>query len=231
MKAIYLALTLITLTACGGGGGGSGSLVEAFDASANAGSSARNENPSDSGLNRNNDGCSATWSDVLEYGFVCDPPDDPSIPPIDTGIQPDPEPRNRSANIGGFSEFEPNNSLANANIVELPAVSGDLVAGVRITGSVHDTEDASDFFTFVPDRSGTYLIYLCEEVCTEQPTDNQVAIRVYDQNGELMVANPLFEESTKFLQAHFDAGLLYYVEILGFDTAMENYPYLLVIIE
>ena len=231
MKNLSLALCLLTLAACGGGGGGEvdtlgEAALEVADALDNAGSGGSGRSP-----NRNNDGCSATTSDILEHGFVCHPPKDPTIRPHGSSTEPDPEPVSRSANIGEFNEFEPNNSLANANIVELPDVTGDLVAGIRITGSVHDIEDDSDFFAFVPDRSGTYLVYLCEETCLDHPTDSQVAIRVYDQNGELMVGNPLYEESTKFLMANFEAGVLYYVEILGFDTVMETYPYLLVIIE
>jgi len=47
----------------------------------------------------------------------------------------------------------------------------------------------------------------------------------------LIAGNPLYEESTKILTAELDAGIPYYVQILGFDTQSREYPYRLVIIE
>ena len=137
----------------------------------------------------------------------------------------------RSANIAYYSEYEPNSVLENANPVAFPAVSGDTVPGINITGSVQDTSDASDYFILTPNQSGSYLIYLCADTCTEQPTDSMVAISVIDQFGMVIAENPLFEESEKFLRADLDAGLTYYVQVLAFDTGEQAYPYQLVIID
>jgi hypothetical protein len=58
-----------------------------------------------------------------------------------------------------------------------------------------------------------------------------VAIRVIDQFGTVIAGNPLYEESTKIVTAGLDAGLPYYVQVLGFDTHEQEYPYKLVIID
>jgi hypothetical protein len=121
--------------------------------------------------------------------------------------------------------------LDTANPVAFPSVSGDTVPGIKITGSVQDESDASDYFILTPNQSGTYLVYLCADTCTEQPMDSMVAISIIDQFGTVIVENPLFEESTKFLMANLDAGLPYYVQIIAFNTGEQAYPYELVIID
>ena len=137
----------------------------------------------------------------------------------------------RSANIAQYAEYEPNSTLDNANPVAFPVVSGDTVPGIKITGSVQDVSDASDYFILTPNQSGVYAIYLCADTCMEHPTDSMVAISVIDQFGTVIVENPLFEESTKILTADLVAGLPYYVQIIGFDTGDQEYPYELVIID
>ena len=137
----------------------------------------------------------------------------------------------RSANILQYAEYEPNNALENANPVAFPSVSGDTVPGIKITGSVQDVSDASDYFILTPNQSGVYAIYLCADTCMEHPTDSMVAISVIDQFGTVIVENPLFEESTKILTADLVAGLPYYVQVIGFDTGDQEYPYELVIID
>ena len=137
----------------------------------------------------------------------------------------------RSANIAQYAEYEPNNALENANPVAFPSVSGDTVPGIKITGSVQDVSDASDYFILTPNQSGVYAIYLCADTCMEHPTDSMVAISVIDQFGTVIVENPLFDESTKILTADLVAGLPYYVQVIGFDTGDQEYPYELVIID
>lgn len=136
-----------------------------------------------------------------------------------------------STNIARYTEYEPNNTLENANPVAFPSVSGDTVPGIKITGSVQDTSDVSDYFILTPNQSGLYAIYLCADTCTEHPTDSMVAISVIDQFGMVIAENPLFEESTKILTADLDAGLPYYVQVLAFGTGEQAYPYELVIID
>ena len=135
------------------------------------------------------------------------------------------------ANIARYAEYEPNNVPDNANPVAFPTVSGDTVPGIEVTGAVWDVSDESDYFILSPNQSGVYAIYLCADTCTEHPTDSMVAIRVIDQFGTVIAGNPLYEESTKIVTAGLDAGLPYYVQVLGFDTHEQEYPYKLVIID
>lgn len=136
-----------------------------------------------------------------------------------------------AANIARYAEYEPNNSPENANPVAFPAVSADVVPGIEITGAVRDVSDESDYFILSPIRSGDYAIYLCADTCMEHPTDSMVAIRVIDQFGTVIAGNPLYEESTKIVTAALDAGIPYYVQVVGFDTHAEEYQYKLVIID
>jgi len=135
------------------------------------------------------------------------------------------------ANIARYTEYEPNNVPENANPVAFPTVSGDAVPGIEITGAVRDVSDESDYFILSPNMSGVYAIYLCADTCTEHPTDSMVAIRVLDQFGTVIAGNPLYAESTKIVTADFDAGIPYYVQVLGFDTLDQEYQYKLVIID
>lgn len=135
------------------------------------------------------------------------------------------------ANIARYVEYEPNNVPENANPVAFPIVSGDTVPGIEIIGTVRDVSDESDYFILSPNQSGLYAIYLCGDTCTEHPTDSMVAIRVIDQFGTVIAGNPLYEESTKIFTAALDAGIPYYVQIFGFDTQGDEYPYKLVIID
>ena len=135
------------------------------------------------------------------------------------------------ASIARYAEYEPNNVPENANPVAFPVVSGDTIPGIEITGAVTDVYDESDYFILSPNQSGKYAIYLCADTCTEHPTDSMVAIRVIDQFGTVIAGNPLYEESTKIVTADLDAGIPYYVQILGFDTQQQEYPYKLVIID
>lgn len=135
------------------------------------------------------------------------------------------------ANIARYAEYEPNNIPENANPVAFPIVSGDTVPGIEITGGVRDVSDVSDYFILSPNQSGHYAIYLCADTCTEHPTDSMVAIRVIDQFGTVMAGNPLYEESTKIVTAGLDAGVPYYIQVFGFDTGGQEYPYKLVIID
>jgi hypothetical protein len=176
-----------------------------------------------------------SYEELSQYGWGCKEtlPDDASTGASSgggtssgsgTGVS-------HSTNIAQYTEYEPNSTLENANPVAFPSVSGDTVPGIKITGSVQDVSDVSDYFILTPNQSGRYAIYLCADTCTEHPTDSMVAISVIDQFGMVIAENPLFEESTKMLTADLDAGLPYYVEVLAFDTGEQAYPYELVIID
>lgn len=227
MKKWLICFMTMGVVACGGGGGGGGSSAPLQDMSA---SDPVTNNPGGSSGSFSDGNCNYSWSEVYEKGFGCHTNtgsgDTGSAPPAEA-----PPPQEGSVVINRYEEFEPNNTAPNANIVEFLPVTGDTLQGIEITGTVETLSDDSDYFILTPERSGLYAIYLCDGVCTEQPTDSQVAIRVLDQFGDVLAENPLYEESTKFVTADFDAGLPYYVQVLGYATGGEVYPYRLVIIE
>ena len=231
MKIPLIGLMTLALIACGGGGGGGAGDLLDVDVSRSSGGSSGSGSSTSSGSGSNNTGgnCNYSWSEVLDKGFGCHSDVGSGSAGSTSGGQTPPS-GSLSVRINRVAEYEPNGSAANANIVEFPAVTGDTLQGIEIAGSVATSSDESDFFAFTPDRSGSYAVYLCDGVCTEQPTDAKVALRVLDQFGQPLAENPLYEESSKILTAHFDEGLVYYVQLLGFDTE-GTYPYKLVIIE
>ena len=220
MNRIVLVLAAIGMVACNGEEGG--------DATTQG--------------SRSNSRTSCTprsYEEMTEYGWGCKetlPRSTSPGPSIGNGDAGDTAGRStsggsRSANIAQYAEYEPNNTMDNANPLAFPVVSDDVVPGVKVTGSVQDSSDASDYFVITPNQRGSYLVYLCAETCTEQPTDSKVSLSVIDHSGLVIAENPLFEESTKFLRTELDAGLPYYIQVLGFDTGEQAYPYELVIID
>ena len=231
MKKWLICFMTMGVVACGGGGGGGGSDSNLVDLSA---SDPVVNNPGGSG-GFSDGNCTYSQWDIMEKGYGCHTDTgsgggSSTGGTVDNGGSTDTGGTN-SVEINRYEEFEPNNTAPNANIVEFLPVSGDTLQGIEITGTVETVSDDSDYFIFTPDRGGLYAIYLCDGVCTEQPTDSKVSIRVLDQFGDVLAENPIYEESTKFLTADFDAGLPYYVQILGYATDGEAYPYKLVIIE
>lgn len=212
-SALLISFAAAGLIACGGDGSGDSSSESKSSFSGTTSCTPR------------------TYDQMSEYGYGCRESLPQPSPACTDCSGSEPTPTSRSANIAKYEEYEPNDTLENANAVAFPATSGDIVPGIEITGKVLEVSDESDYFILSPDRSGSYAIYLCADACVEQPTDSMVAIRVLDQSGELITGNPLFEESTKILTADLDAGIPYYVQIQGFDTDGLEYPYRLVIID
>ena len=177
-----------------------------------------------------------SYEELSLYGYGCSETIADNNAGVSTGSNSGdssgaPASTSHTAQIAKYSEYEPNNVPENANPVAFPNVSGDTFPGIEITGAVTDVSDNSDFFILSPQRSGNYAIYLCAETCTEHPTDSMSAIRVIDQAGAVIAGNPLYAESEKILTARLEAGIPYYVQILGFDTLGQEYPYKLVIID
>lgn len=138
----------------------------------------------------------------------------------------------RQARIGHFTEFEPNSTLDNANVIQLPVVTDvNTSAGIDITGSVQDDTDPSDFFIFTPSRSDAYLVYLCADTCAEQVNDDAVYLMVYDQNQTTIASTTIGMVEEQRLVVELTAGLAYYVEVNGYNTASMRYDYKLVIID
>lgn len=137
----------------------------------------------------------------------------------------------RTAVVNHVNEFEPNNTLDNANVVQFPTAPLDSSVVLDIIGSVQETDDPADFFIFTPDRSDTHGIYLCAETCDELVEDDAVYIMLYDQNQTTIASTPVGTVSEQLLVAELTAGLAYYVEVHGYNTGPVAYDYQLVIID
>jgi len=137
----------------------------------------------------------------------------------------------RTAAINRVSEFEPNNTLNNANVIQFPTAPLDSSVGIDIVGSVQETDDQADFFILTPDRSGRYGIYLCADTCGTFVEDDAVYIMLYDQDQTTIAGTPVGTVSEQMVSAELAAGLAYYVEVHGYNTGTTPYEYRLVIID
>jgi hypothetical protein len=131
--------------------------------------------------------------------------------------------------LNQVDEFEQNNTLDNANIVQFLSASYDNAVAIEISGSVEQPTDAADFFIFTPERSAQYDIYLCGASCDEVVEDDAVYIMIYDQFQTTIDGTPVGTLAEQTVTAELSAGLAYYVEVHGYNTGPMDYPYQLVI--
>lgn len=137
----------------------------------------------------------------------------------------------RQLRMNRVAEFEPNNTLDNANVVQFLTAPIDHSVGIDIQGSVQESADESDFFVFTPNRSDRHGIYLCADTCNTFLEDDAVYIMLYDQHQTTIVGTPVGAMAEQMVSAELTAGLAYYVEVHGLKTADTPYSYQLVIID
>ena len=176
---------------------------------------------------------------VLTMGLGClgtvtvtsPPPPPPPVTPPPANPPPPPPPGSNVVTINFHSEYEPNNTLDNANPVIFRAASPDEHIGIEISGSVSRVEDPADFFVFTPPRSGLFLIYLCTDTCGDALQSDAVYLMVYDQSQSTLASTPLGSVETQRLAVDLVAGLAYYVEVNGYNTGPDAEDFRLVIID
>ena len=159
------------------------------------------------------------------------PPPPPVNPPPASPPPPPPPPGSNVVRMEFHTEYEPNNTLDNANPVGFRAASSDEHIGMDITGAVNSTDDPADFFIFTPPRSGHFLVYLCSDTCTETLQTDRVYLMVYDQSQSTVASTPVGSVETQHLGVDLVAGLAYYVEVNGYNTESTTEDYKLVIID
>ena len=164
----------------------------------------------------------------------------PAPPPASTGEETNTSGGNdtggnntgpRPLTINRTTEFEPNSTLDNANVVQFLTAPLTHSVGIDISGSVQESVDDSDFFIFTPDRSDRHAIYLCAETCGQFLEDDSVHIMLYDQSQTTIVGTPVGTIVEQVVSAELTAGLAYYVEVRGHNTGATPYTYQLVIID
>lgn len=127
-----------------------------------------------------------------------------------------------------IDEYEPNNLLDNANIVNFASESDDESRGLR--GSVQSTDDIADYFVFTPNRSGAHHIYLCADSCDESIENDTVYIMIYDQNQTTITSTPVGTMARQEFTVELTAGLAYYIEVNGYAAA-DRHDYVLAVIK
>ena len=156
------------------------------------------------------------------------PPAPVSPPPATTPPQP---PGSNVVQMAFAVEYEPNNTLDNANPVSFKNAAPDEHIGIDIRGSVNQADDTADFFIFTPPRSGQFLFYMCADACTDTLLSDEVYVMVYDQSQSTLTSTPVGTVEEQRLAVDLVAGLAYYVEINGYNTGTTAEEYRLVIID
>ena len=187
-------------------------------------------------------GCSAVVA-IVTAGLGClgtvtvtsppPPPPPVTLPPASPPppVSPPPPPGSNVVRISFHVEYEPNNTLDNANPVSFRSAAPDEHIGIDITGAVNQDDDPADFFIFTPPRSGQFLVYLCTDTCTDSLQSDQVYLSVYDQSQTTIASTPVGTVETQRLSVDLVAGLAYYVEVNGYNTGATAIDYKLVIID
>ena len=121
-----------------------------------------------------------------------------------------------------MSEYEPNNTLNNAN----PVVVAD--SAISISGQLETINDTADNFVFTPVRTGNYHVYLCADACDQALLNKALSLMILDQSQTTIAATSLGMVGEKALSIQLSAGLAYYAEVTVYG-ASQNYR--LVIVE
>jgi len=178
------------------------------------------------------DGWSASCTGTSSIMGVECTPTASTAPPPQSQPQPLPPPSTtRTANITQAQEFEPNNSLDNANPVYFGRAQADQSVGIEITGAVSHADDRADFFVFTPSRSGTYMVYLCADSCADFLPSSEVYLMAYDQSQNTIASTPPGPLREQIMVVELQAGLAYYVEINAYEPGGAPLDYRLVIID
>jgi hypothetical protein len=134
-------------------------------------------------------------------------------------------------NVRSFDEYEPNNTLDNANPVYFPPTGGSTREGIKVLGVVRDIDDVSDFFVFTPTRTSDYSISVSSGNCSCAAIANGRYLMVYDQSQTTVASTAIGTDETLALKTKLNAGVAYYVEVNGTDTLGVHFVYELFIQE
>ena len=151
-------------------------------------------------------------------------------PPTGTGsTTPPPSGSGIAALIN--DELEPNDTLANANIMSYPTRSDSIThIGWVANGSISDMNDAADYFSFTAPLGRDYTIRLCPP--SGSPCNGTTGIdtltaffELLDQDGNVLLSSQA--GPTNAFEMAIDAGVVYYVRVMVGDTmgSIVNYNF------
>lgn len=135
------------------------------------------------------------------------------------------------AKVVFFDDFEPNNSLSNANIISFPVFADASAAAASINGSVSGTKDDTDSFIFTPIRSGLHSLYICADTCATAAEDDELSIMLFDQNQTTVDGTPVIGSANLEVAAELTAGMAYYVQVRKNKSGLTPRDYQLVIVD
>jgi hypothetical protein len=139
----------------------------------------------------------------------------------------------RVATLYRQSEAEPNDSLQTANALVFPSQVATEPLAASVEGSVHKAGgDSGDFFVFTPPDSGDYHVYLCNDplACKRGTATSDWDLVIHDQDFALVAnTNPGVVYERK-LMLQLEAGLPYYVGVIGQNIDTKSWQYNLTII-
>ncbi len=134
-----------------------------------------------------------------------------------------------STTYSAADEYEPNDELNNANVVDfsrqLQATDGQF----ELRGRLENSEDIADFYVFTPPRTGTYRFNLCTDDCLIRQEDWVTYVMLYDQSQTTLASTPIGTASYQEFAVDLVRGLTYYVEINGYNTPPTGLDYRLAI--
>ena len=134
-------------------------------------------------------------------------------------------------------DIEPNNSIATASVVSLPAAQNfERRLGFVANGTINNLTDGVDTYAFTAARSRTFGLQICAptppDICRNGSLDLSVAyFSVLDQFGNVLLSSRGDAVNGNYQQIHIDAGVLYYVMVLAEDTMNVDREYTLRVFE
>ena len=140
-------------------------------------------------------------------------------------------------------EVEPNDDISTAFAFDMPipVVPEDL-GGIIVRGSVDDTMDRLDTFSFTPSRKRWLFIKLCGTSCVpgsengldDDPDSLPVWIahfNVLDADGRLIATSAGRNLIENYGEVCLDAGVISYIEVHAFETNGLAHPYRMSVFE
>lgn len=134
-------------------------------------------------------------------------------------------------------EIEPNDDIATANAVYMPTPAApEDIAGFVIGGTVHDTRDSTDIFSFTSLRARRIFFKLCESSCdTRFETDKDgnpdsllvwaAYFDVLDADGRIIATTLGGNPIENYGDLYIDAGVIIYIAVHANDTFHVDQPY------
>ncbi len=140
------------------------------------------------------------------------------------------------------TEVEPNDDISMANGLTIPTPGPTTAVGIVIRGSVHDTLDRVDTFSFTSSRTIKFFFKLCESICNiasgndkngnPDSLDTSIAyFDVLDAAGRTMTSTRTNVSTENYAELCVDGGVITYIMVIATDTMNAPQEYKMTAIE